>query len=385
MKRLTRQFVALATAFLVAVTPAYAAAPVQSNPNNALFPGMDNSTGYAATPYIDHATGAMTVLIGGSAASSVPSSVNVSQFGGASTVTGTGVSGSGVPRVTVSSDSTVGLNAGASLIGSVSAVQSTSPWVTLDGSTGIAGASAPAYASVLGGVDSTGNTQKIKASPYAGENALVVDNVANGTPGASQPAQVEVVAGLDSASNVRPVLTSSSGVMYVNSVGLVPTYHAVIADLTPAASATDVTTICGSATKTVAITRIQVTADAASTGVLDFYTFIRTTPDVGGASSVVAVASHDSLNPAATAVVLKYTSNPASLGTGVMFAADHYALPAAASTGYPGVPWVEDLGVRNTQPVILRGTSNCFTFGFNGQTIPASTVVYVTPEWVEYN
>jgi len=45
--------------------------------------------------------------------------VNVSQFGGSNVVTGTGTGGAGIPRVTVSNDSTVGLVAGSANIGNV--------------------------------------------------------------------------------------------------------------------------------------------------------------------------------------------------------------------------------------------------------------------------
>jgi len=54
-------------------------------------------------------------------------SVNVAQFGGANTVTGTGASGSGIPRVTVSNDSTVGLVAGTAAIGTVTGNVNTTP------------------------------------------------------------------------------------------------------------------------------------------------------------------------------------------------------------------------------------------------------------------
>lgn len=174
-----------------------------------------------------------------------------------------------------------------------------------------------------------------------------------------------------------------NGALYSNTGSTVATYHAVLADVTPAATATDVMTLCGSSTKTVKLTRLQATADATSTAVIDFYTFIRTTANTGGTSAAVAAASHDSNNTAATATVLKYSANPSALGTGVMFAADHYALPAAATTGYPGTPWLEDMGIRNTQPVVLRGTANCFAFSLNGQTIPAGMNLYVTIEWTE--
>lgn len=44
---------------------------------------------------------------------------NVTQFGGSAVVTGTGASGSGIPRVTVSNDSTVILGAGSAAVGTV--------------------------------------------------------------------------------------------------------------------------------------------------------------------------------------------------------------------------------------------------------------------------
>jgi hypothetical protein len=50
---------------------------------------------------------------------------NITQFGGTNLSTGVGASGSGIPRVTVSNDSTVGLNAGSNLVGKVGIDQTT--------------------------------------------------------------------------------------------------------------------------------------------------------------------------------------------------------------------------------------------------------------------
>jgi len=52
-------------------------------------------------------------------ASTATLSNNITQFGGSNVVTGTGASGSGIPRVTVSNDSTVGLVAGSATVGKV--------------------------------------------------------------------------------------------------------------------------------------------------------------------------------------------------------------------------------------------------------------------------
>lgn len=58
---------------------------------------------------------------GGGAASNV----NVTQFGSSNVVTGTGTGGAGIPRVTVSNDSTLGLIAGSAIIGNVRIDQTT--------------------------------------------------------------------------------------------------------------------------------------------------------------------------------------------------------------------------------------------------------------------
>lgn len=170
---------------------------------------------------------------------------------------------------------------------------------------------------------------------------------------------------------------------YSNSEGLKASYRAQMADVTVAATATDVATLCGSATKTVRLVRIQATADATATSVIDFYVFKRTVANTGGTSAVQAAAQMDSVDPAPTAVVRLYSANPSALGTGVLLTGDHYALPAAASTGYPGVPWIEDFGIRNNRAVVLRGVAQCIAFNLNGQTIPAGFGLYLGFEWTE--
>ena len=175
----------------------------------------------------------------------------------------------------------------------------------------------------------------------------------------------------------------TTDVNYAIVEGLKASYRVQVADVTPAASATDVLTLCGSSTKTIRVDRVQATADATSPSVLDFYIYKRTTADTGGTSTNPTAAKFDSSDAAATAAITLYSSNPGSLGTGLLFSGDHYALPAASSTGYPGVPWVEDFGIRNNKAIVLHGTSECVAFGLNGQTIPAGTILYVGIEWTE--
>lgn len=161
------------------------------------------------------------------------------------------------------------------------------------------------------------------------------------------------------------------------------TYSVCVADVAPAALATDVLVLTGSATKKVSINRVQITADATAASVIDFYVFKRSAANTGGTSTAPALVKHDSTNPAATAVATLYSANPSALGAGLLIRADHYALPAALTTGYPGTPWVEDFGIRKDQPIVLNGVAESIAISLNGQTIPAGMDMYITIEWTE--
>lgn len=77
-------------------------------------------------PLTDAQLRATPVPISGTVTTTPPAnaSTNVAQFGGNAVVTGVGASGVGIPRITVSNDSTVILGAGAATIGSLAANQS---------------------------------------------------------------------------------------------------------------------------------------------------------------------------------------------------------------------------------------------------------------------
>ena len=170
---------------------------------------------------------------------------------------------------------------------------------------------------------------------------------------------------------------------YSNTEGLKASYRVQISDLSPSVAATDIISICGSATKVVRVVRLQTTADATSPSVIDFYVYKRTTLNVGGTTSIVPAVKFDSVDPTPTATVYQYSVNPTTLGTGILLTGDHYALPAAAATGYPGAPWVEDFGIRNNRAVVLRGTAQCLGFNLGGQTIPVGFSLYLGIEWTE--
>lgn len=159
-------------------------------------------------------------------------------------------------------------------------------------------------------------------------------------------------------------------------------YSYVANDVTPVATATDLVTLVGSATKIIRLTMVRLMADATAVGVLDFYGYKRTAANTGGTATQPAIAIHDSNDAAASAVVNLYSANP-TLGAGILVRADHYALPAASTTGYPFDPIIWDFGTRGGREIVLRGVAQSFAISFNGEVIPAGCNVYVNLEWTE--
>ena len=110
-----------------------------------------------ATPWLVTGTGG-TFPVTGTITTTPPSnaSTNVTQFGSNNVATGTGAGGVGIPRVTVSNDSTVGLVAGSALVGKVG-IDQTTPGTTNKVSIGTDGTVAintalPAGSNIVGNV-----------------------------------------------------------------------------------------------------------------------------------------------------------------------------------------------------------------------------------------
>lgn len=198
-------------------------------------------------------------------------------------------------------------------------------------------------------------------------NAQAFD-IYNGTNAAGKPQW--------SSSSVR---VDNSG----NPLTEVPTYSYQASDVAPAATATDVVCLTGSASKVIRLERVQITAEATGAAMIDFYVYKRSAANTGGTVTQPAITKMDSINAAATGVINLYSANPSALGSGTILAGDHYELPAITGNTYSSPAWIEDFGIRNSQSVVLRGTSEQACFSLNGQILPAGLSVYVRMEWTE--
>lgn len=169
-----------------------------------------------------------------------------------------------------------------------------------------------------------------------------------------------------------------------NNIADISTYGITVEDLTPASLATDVVQIIGSATKTVYINKIRITAAANNAGAIDFYGYKRAALNTGGTSTHPTPVKYDSLNATSTALVNVYSANPSALGTGVMISGTQFVIPGTSgNTWLPVVPVIFEYGNQTSQPLTLRGVNESFTVSLNGQTLPAGFNMYISIEWTE--
>ena len=161
------------------------------------------------------------------------------------------------------------------------------------------------------------------------------------------------------------------------------TYRWRIADVAPAATCTDLITLSGSATKTVTITKIEVSGDATAASILDVYLTKRTTANTGGTSTnPTNISLADSNGPAQTAALTLYSANPSALGTGTPMEGRHVILPNASTPASNDIAiWA--WGNRGDMAPVLRGINEFIAVNLNGNAVPTGGNLYISIEWNE--
>lgn len=236
-------------------------------------------------------------------------------------------------------------------------------------------------------VDSAGliiDARDINSTPVNGDIGLITNSIIYGHTTAGGGAYVEVKvtpSGAVLADVTGSTITANQGTSpWVTTPKVISTYSASAVAVVPAAAATDVFTIIGSASKTVRIRRISasVTTTAGSGLALTVQLIKRSTANTGGTSTTPTVVPYDSTNAAATAVVRNYTANP-TLGTAVGTVVSRRARAATTGTEVPEAVWIFG---GDTQPIVLNGVAQQLSINFNGATITAPVACF-TVEWTE--
>jgi opacity protein-like surface antigen len=170
------------------------------------------------------------------------------------------------------------------------------------------------------------------------------------------------------------------GATYVDTEGKKPTYSYSPAALLPAAAATDVVVLTGSATKTIRVVRACVDGLATTPVSFPFYLIKRTTADTGGTATNPTPTKHDTNDAAASATLSLYTANPTT-GTG--------------TTIQSGVLWLTNAGIKDwrcvlfgdnaDEKLVLRGVAEQFAINHGGATQPSGGSLHYRIEWTEAN
>lgn len=184
--------------------------------------------------------------------------------------------------------------------------------------------------------------------------------------------------------------------MQVSLGSSLPTYKAVLFDVVPYASASDLLNISIASTSTVAllITRCYVSYDATAASTGDVYLIRRSTANTGGAPQTItttqasflsgqaAVVQSDTNDAASQSIVVGYTAAPSPLGTPQLIDGAHITIPAAATPSVPVTFFELTFANRGSKPPIIRpGQSLSLSFG--GNAVPGGASVYASIEWVE--
>lgn len=187
--------------------------------------------------------------------------------------------------------------------------------------------------------------------------------------GASQVIEKPLTPGRAIAAASRPVVPSSD-----------PAYSCFL-NFSVAASATDVVTIQGSATKIVRIKKIRLQAVHTANVGIAVSLIKRSAANTGGTSTSATLVPHDSLDAAATAVVKSYTVNPSGVGAAIG-AVDGGLLDAnTVATPTIGADKLDlRYGENGSRDIVLRGVAEFLAINLNAATI---TSAFAMIEWTE--
>lgn len=156
------------------------------------------------------------------------------------------------------------------------------------------------------------------------------------------------------------------------------TYSAA-ANITVAASATDIAILPGSASTTVFVTKVIVSGIQTTGSQVNVQLIKRSTANSGGTSAAMTAIPHDSADSAAISAPLSYTANPTP-GTSVGAVRQSY-VPIGISTAQPNESAVFEFGDKG-RPIVLNGVAQGLAVNLNGVTLVGGTI-NVTFEWFE--
>lgn len=164
--------------------------------------------------------------------------------------------------------------------------------------------------------------------------------------------------------------------------GYKATYAASWAAFAPVATPTNVLSITGSATKTIRILRIGISATQTTAGIINIQLNKLSSALTGGTPvAPTGIVPFDSTSPAATATPRTYTANTTGGGalTGIIKNVK-FTVPLAAVAGAAQNEYIFNFTSNYSQEVVIRGTSEVVSLTLLGVTLTGGSIC----TWVEW-
>jgi len=278
------------------------------------------------------------------AQSGAPWQENITQFGSTNISTGTGVGGAGIPRVTVSSDSSILAIQSGTWTVQPGNTANTTPWLLQGSLANNASAAATNRVAILPGIART---------DYAGGTALT--------------------AGRDAAMDV-----GTDGLLHVAALPAMRPASYVASAKFAGSSTTDNAVLPGNASDTVLVTRVEISCTQTTAGIIAGQIIKRSAADTAGTSAAMTVVPDDSNYAAGASTPLSYTGTGPTVGAAVGDVADFQIGCLAPGTASP-----DDIYILNRQqkPIVLRGTPQQLAVNMGGAITGGNLTVRF--EWLE--
>lgn len=178
------------------------------------------------------------------------------------------------------------------------------------------------------------------------------------------------VSSASAAGDYNELSVGQYGDQYISKLGTRKRSYSSAFSIVPAASATDVVEIIGSATTTVEITRVTIGGVQTTAGQVLVNLLRRSTADTVGTQTAQTIVPHQATDAAAIAVIKAYTANPTT-GTLVGNVRSRRLPIGSATSLIPAT--VYEFG-ENTKPLFLAGVAQTLCINLAGATVTGGTL-----------
>lgn len=169
------------------------------------------------------------------------------------------------------------------------------------------------------------------------------------------------------------------------------TYSAVALALPPAASATDIACIAGSASKLIKITQIEISGSAGTLVTAPFTLLRRTSVNTGGTAATTTanwantISEADTITATPAATLISYSANPTIVDSSPTYLRSaELTLPVtSAGTSVAPIKWLFGTSLMTqANPLTIRGAAEQICINLNAVSV-SSGLLHISVEWTE--